>query len=122
MHRCSSGASASSGYSHIELHRRLFDFSSVASVGSSASRFRSCPHERIGVTAKCQEECAFSTTEDRYFRRGMGLIVDSGVPVTGTYRVHPVGCEKDKARPVTHCHTVSETVRSYGSSIQRDTF
>ncbi len=26
MHRCSSGASASSGYSHIELHRRLFDF------------------------------------------------------------------------------------------------
>ncbi len=38
------------------------------------------------------------------------------------YRVHPVGCEKDKARPVTHCQTVSETVRSYGSSIQCDTF
>ncbi len=26
------------------------------------------------------------------------------------------------ARPVTHCQTVSETVRSYGSSIQHDTF
>ncbi len=57
MHRCSSGASVSSRYSHIELHQRLVDSSSVASVGSSASRCRSCPHERIGVTAKCQEEC-----------------------------------------------------------------
>ncbi len=27
-----------------------------------------------------------------------------------------------RARPVIHCQTVSETVRSYGSSIQRDTF
>ncbi len=42
--------------------------------------------------------------------------------LTGTYRIHPAGCEKDKVRPVTHCQTVSETVRSYGSSIQRDTF
>ncbi len=30
--------------------------------------------------------------------------------------------KKYKARPVTHCQTVSETVRSYGSSIQHDTF
>ncbi len=52
----------------------------------------------------------------------MGLNVDAGVPVTGTYRVHPVGCGKNKARPVTHCQTFSETIRSYGSSIQRDTF
>ncbi len=41
---------------------------------------------------------------------------------THTYRVHSVSCEENKARPVTHCQTVSETVRSYGSSIQRDTF
>ncbi len=40
----------------------------------------------------------------------------------GTYRFHPVGCGKNKARPVTHCQTVSETGRSYGSSIQHDTF
>ncbi len=40
----------------------------------------------------------------------------------GTYRVHPVGCKKYKARPVTHGQTVLETVRSYGSSIQCDTF
>ncbi len=55
----------------------------------------------------------------------LGVIWDStsmqGAPVTGTYRVHPIGCEKNKARPVTHCQTVSETVGSYGSSIQRDT-
>ncbi len=56
MHRCNSGASASSRYSHIELHRRLVDSSSFAFVGSSASRYRSYPHERIGVMAKCQEE------------------------------------------------------------------
>ncbi len=51
----------------------------------------------------------------------MGLNVDAGALVTGTYRVHPVGCEKDMARPVTPCQTVSETVRSYGSSIQHET-
>ncbi len=52
----------------------------------------------------------------------MGLNVDAGTPVTSTYRVHPVGCGKNKARPVTHCQTVSKTVWSDGSSIQRDTF
>ncbi len=81
-----------------------------------------CPHERGGVLAKRQKECAFSTIEDHLPWRGMGLNVDPGTPVTGTYRVHPVSCEKNKARPVTHCQTVSETVRAYGSSIQRDTF
>ncbi len=50
----------------------------------------------------------------------MGLNVDAGPPVTGTYRFHPVGCGKNKARPVTHYQTVSETVRYYGRSIQRD--
>ncbi len=44
MRRCSLGTSSASGYSHYELHRRLVDSSSVASVGSSASRCRSCPH------------------------------------------------------------------------------
>ncbi len=46
----------------------------------------------------------------------MGLNVDAGAPVNGRYRVHPVSCEKYKARPVTHCQTFSKTVRSYGSS------
>ncbi len=77
--------------------------------------------KKTGVTAKRQEKCAFSTTEDHFPGRDVGLNVDAGAPVTGTYRVHPIGCEKNKARPVTHCQTVSETVRSYGSSIQRDT-
>ncbi len=48
--------------------------------------------------------------------------IDAGTPVTGTYRVNPVSCENNKARPDTYCQTVSETVRSYGSSIQCDTF
>ncbi len=68
------------------------------------------------------KECAFSTTEDHFSWCGMGLNVDACTSVTGTYRVHPVGCKKYKARPVTHCQTVLETVRSYGSSIQHDTF
>ncbi len=122
MRRCSPGASSASGYSHYELHQRLVDSSSVTSVGSAASRCRSGPHERVGDTAKCQKECAFSTREDHFPWRGMGLNVDAGAPVTVTYRVHPVSCEENKARPVTHCQTVSETVRFYGSSIQRDTF
>ncbi len=71
--------------------------------------------------AKRQEKCAFSITEDHFPGCDMGLNVDAGAPVTGTYRVHPIGCEKNKARPVTHCQTVSKSVGSYGSSIQRDT-
>ncbi len=120
MRRCGPGTSLPSGYLHNELHLRLVDSSSVASGGSSASRCRSCPRERVGVTTKRQKECAFSTTEDHFSWRDMRLNVDAGASVTGTYRVHPIGCEKYKARPVTHYKTVSETVRSYGSSIQRD--
>ncbi len=122
MHRYGPGASSSTGYSHNEPHQRLVDSRLVASVGSPASRCCSCSHERVGVTAKCLKECAFSTTEDHFSWHGMGLNVDAGVPVIDTFRVHPVGYEKYKARPVTHCQTVSETVRSYGSSIQCDTF
>ncbi len=109
------------GISHYELYRRLVDFSSVASVGSSASRCRSCQHGKLGLRLKRQEKCAFSFTEDHFPGRDMGLNVDAGAPVTGTFRVHPVGCGKNKARPVTHSQTVSETVRSYGSSLQGDT-
>ncbi len=55
-----------------QLHRRLVDSSSIASVGSSASRCRSCPHEKIGVTAKRQKKCAFSITEDHIPGRDIG--------------------------------------------------
>ncbi len=81
MRRCSLGTSSASGYSHYELHRRLVDSSSVASVGSSASRCRSCLHKKNGVTAKCQGRCAFSITEDHFPGRDMGLDVDADVPV-----------------------------------------
>ncbi len=55
------------------------------------------------LRVKCQKVCAFSITEDHFSWRGMGLNVDAGAPVTGTYRVYPVSCKKYKARPVTHC-------------------
>ncbi len=73
MRRCSPGASSASGYSHYELLRQLVDSSSVASVGSSASRCRSCPHEKVGVTDKCQEKCV-SPIERTTF---LGVIWDS---------------------------------------------
>ncbi len=47
--------------------------------------------------AKHKKECAFSTTEDHFSWRVMGLKIYAGAPVTGTYRVHPVGCEKYKS-------------------------
>ncbi len=59
--------------------------------------------KNIGVTAKRQEKCAFSITKVHFPGRDMGLNVDAGTPVTGTYSVHPVSCKKYKARPVTHC-------------------
>ncbi len=55
MRRCNPGASSASGYSHYELHRRLVDSISVASVCSAASRCRAGPHERVGVTDKRQK-------------------------------------------------------------------
>ncbi len=52
--------------------------------------------------AKRQENCDFSITEDHFPGRDMGLNVNAGAPVICTYRVHPVSCKKNKARPVTH--------------------
>ncbi len=115
MRRCP-GTSLPSGYSHNELHRCLVDSSSVASGGSSASRCRSCPDERVGVTAKHQKECAFSTTEDHFSWHDMRLNVDASVPVTGTYRIHPIGCEKYKARPVAQVKVCGMTIISHGTS------
>ncbi len=69
IRRCSPGASSASGYSHYELHRRLVDSSSVASVGSAASRCRSGPHERVGVMAKRQKECDESSCQLTGFGR-----------------------------------------------------
>ncbi len=111
------------------LHRRLVDSISVASVGSSASRCRSCHMKKFGLRLNAKKS-VLSPLQRTTF---LGVIWDStstadmwyattGAPVTGTYRVHPVGCGKNKARPVTHCQTLTETIRSYGSSLQRDTF
>ncbi len=79
--------------------------------------------KKLGLRHKRQEKCALSPLQRTTF---LGVIWDSTSMQArlspARYRIHPVGCGKNKARPVTHCQTVSETVRSYGSSIQRDTF
>ncbi len=67
------------------------------------------------VTAKCQEKCAFSITEDRFPGRDMGLNVDAGTPVTGTYSVHPVSCKKYKGgrTPDAQCRAASRRAMSF---------
>ncbi len=78
--------------------------------------------KELGLRLNAKKSVLSPIEKGHFSWRGMRLNIDAGAPVTGTYRVHPVGCKKYKARPVTHCQTVSETVRSYGSSIQRDAF
>ncbi len=70
MRRCSPGASSASGYAHYELDRRLVDSSSVALVGSAASR---CRPERVGVTANHQKS-VLSPLQRTTF---LGMIWDS---------------------------------------------
>ncbi len=108
MHRCSPGASSASGYTHYELDRRLVDSSSVALVGSAASR---CRPERVGDTPNHQKKCAFSTTEDHLPWHGMGLNIDSDALVS---------CEKNKARPVTHCDTFWTAVHETSTVVAQD--
>ncbi len=78
--------------------------------------------KELGLRLNAKKSVLSPIEKGHFSWRGMRLNIDAGAPVTGTYRVHSVGCKKYKARPVTHCQTVSETVRSYGSSIQRDAF
>ncbi len=122
MRRCSPGVSSASGYSHYELNRRLVDSSSVASVGSAALRCCAGPHEGDGITAKRQKSMLYPLQRTTF----LGVVWDSTSMQTclSLTRIESIlsAVKKNKARPVTHCQTVSETVRSYGSSIQSDTF
>ncbi len=58
----------------INYIEQLVDSSSVASVGSAASRCRSGPHERVGVTAKHQKNILFSPLQRTTF---LGMVWDS---------------------------------------------
>ncbi len=57
---CCSGSAATP---HTELHRRLFDFSSIGADGGSTSRCRSRPHERFGVKIKIKTNFYLSHTQ-----------------------------------------------------------
>ncbi len=119
---CCTGASATSGHPHTQLHRRLVDFSSFRAVGGSTSRCRSRSHERIGVKSKCKEKCAVSIPENHLSRRGVGFDHDAGTIFPCSDRVDSQHGQESQRRPVTHCQAVSKTVGSDGSSVQRDTF
>lgn len=73
------------------------------------------------VKAELQKRCAFSTTETF-----LGVLWDSttaGITVLCSYRVDPFSRWQDQTRQSTHCvSTVSETVGTHGSYVQRDSF
>ncbi len=100
----------------------MVDFSSIRADGGSASRCHSRSHERAGVKTKRQEKCAFSITEDHLSGLGVGFNHDAGMSVSCSDRDNPHCIRESQKRPVTYCQTVSETVGSDGSCVQRDTF
>ncbi len=83
---------------------------------------RSCSYERVGVKTKCQENCAFSITEDHLSRRGVGFDHDAGTFVSCLDQVDSHYGQESQRRPVTHCQAVSYIAGSDGSCVQRDTF
>ncbi len=96
--RCCLGSVATPGHPHTELHRWLVDISSVRADGGLASRCRRRPYERTGVTAKGQEKCAFSSTENHLSRRGVGFNNDAGTVVSCSHRSDSHSCEGSERR------------------------
>ncbi len=72
--------------------------------------------------AKHQEKCAFSITENHLSGCGVGSDDDVGMSVSCLYRCDSHSRKESERRPVTHCQTVSEPIRSDGSCIQCNTF
>ncbi len=79
---CCPGSSATIGHPHTELYQRLVDISTIRADGGSASRGHSRSNERAGVKTKCQEKCAFSTTENQLSGLGVGFNHDAGTSVS----------------------------------------
>ncbi len=100
----------------------LVDSRSIRAGGGSTSRCCSRSHESVGVKTERQEECAFSITENHLSWCGVGFDQDAGTYVPCSDRVDPHGRQESERRPVTHCQAVSETARSDGSCVQRDTY
>ncbi len=119
---CCSGSFATPGYLHTQLHRRLFDFSSIRADGGSTSRSRSRSYVRVGVKTKRQKKCAFSITEDHLSGRGVGFDHDAGTFVSCSDRVDSHCSQESQRRPVIHCQAVSKIAGSDGSCVQHDTF
>ncbi|XDV25212.1 hypothetical protein PO909_029164 [Leuciscus waleckii] len=121
MRRCSSISAQTTGNTYSELYRRLAYPSRVRTSGGSASRCRSRTYEEIGVEIECQEQCTFSSTEDHLSWCRVGFSDNEGRALACSCRFDPHSCKRDKARPVTHCKTVSKAVGSDGSRGQHYT-
>ena len=122
VYGCSHSPAEAAGHPYSELYRRLVNSSSIGTSGGSASRCRSCSHQEFGVEAQRQEECSFSITENHFSGCGLEFDDDAGTSVSCSYSFDSLSRQTGKARPVTHCKTVPEAVRSHGSCVQRDTF
>ncbi len=122
MRGCCPGFSATPGHPHIQLNRRLADFSSFRADGGLTLRCRSRSDERVRVKTKCKEKCAVSITENHLSRRSVGFDHNTGTVVPCSDRVDSHHSQESQRRPVTHDQAVSNTAGSDGSSIQRDTF
>ncbi|KAI2645709.1 Gag-Pol polyprotein [Labeo rohita] len=105
-----------------QLHRLLFDLSSVRADGGSTSRCCFCLHERAEV-----EKSVLSPLQTLTY---LGVVWDL---TTMQARLSPAriefilclllgsSCESER-RLVTHCKAVPTTAGSDGSSVQHDTF
>ncbi len=118
---CNTSFIEAAGHPHTKLYRRLADSSSVGDGGGETSRCRPRSYKTVGVETKRQEKCAFSSSEDHLFRRGVEFDHDAGTNVSCSDRVDFHVSQESERRPVTHCQAVSEIAGSDGSCVQRDT-
>ncbi len=119
---CCVSSVAATRHPHTQLHRRLVDSCSIRAGGGSTSRCCSRSLESVGVKTECQEEYAFSITENRLSWCGVGFDHDAGTYVPCSDRVDPHRSQESEGRPVTHCQAVSEAAGSDGSCVQCDTY
>ncbi len=119
---CCVSSVAATRHPHTQLHRRLVDSRSIRVDSGSTSRCCSRSHGSVGVKTECQEECAFSITENHLPWCGVGFNHDAGTFVPCSDQVDPRGSQESERRPVTHCQAVSEAAGSDGSCVQHDTY
>ncbi len=95
---CCVSSVAATRHSHTQLHRRLVDSRSIRADSGSTSRCCSRSHGSVGVKTECQEECAFSITENHLPWCGVGFDHDAGTFVPCLDRVDPRGSQESERR------------------------